>query len=159
MTISEARISELCAAVDIDASPAAVWTSLTSGIDEWWPDEFYAGGRRGARRFTLDARPGGKMTEEWDGGGGVCWGSVIAVEPNERLQVVGYGFPNWGGPSQWFGTWELAGKGDGTTLTFSEHAIGRVSEGYVDEKDKGWRFLLEVLKARLEGRQAPVWSD
>ncbi len=159
MTISEAGISELQVAVEIDAAPEAVWTSLTSGIGDWWPDEFYAGGSAGARRFTLDARPGGAMTEEWNEGGGVCWGSVVAVEPDTRLQVIGYGFPNWGGPSQWFGTWELAARGDGTTVTFSEHAIGRVSEGYVDEKEKGWQFLLEALKARLEGREPPVWSD
>lgn len=159
MTRTEPRISELTMELTIDAGPADVWTALTDTIGDWWPAEFYAGGSAGARRFLLEARPGGRMAEEWDDGGGVLWATVVTVEPVSRLQVVGYAFPNYGGPSQWFGTWELDAVDGATRLRFSEHAIGRVTDNYVTEKDKGWRFLWSVLKARLEGQAPPAWSD
>ena len=99
------------------------------------------------------------MYEEWDDGGGLLWGTVITVEPAGRLQIVGFGFPNWGGPSQFFADWDLEPDDSGTRLRFSEHAIGRVSESYTAEKDKGWMFLLEAMKAHIEGKPAPVWTD
>lgn len=99
------------------------------------------------------------MYEEWEDGGGVLWGTVVTVDPAKRLQITGVTFPNWGGPTQWFGDWSLVEKDGGTELTFSEHAIGRTSEDSVVEKDKGWQFLWQVMKAKLEGQPAPTWSD
>jgi uncharacterized protein YndB with AHSA1/START domain len=103
--------------------------------------------------------PGGRMMETWDTGGGVLWGTVVAVKPNEQLQVVGSILPNWGGPSQWFGTWELTAIGDQTLLRYSEHTIGRASEASNLEKEKGWQFVWAALKAYIEGAPAPTWLD
>jgi len=144
---------------DIAASPDAVWTALTDNIGAWWPAEFYAGGEDGKRHFLLEAKPGGRMYEEWNDGGGILWATVYAVEPGRRLQVSGLSFPNWGGPSQWFGTWELSEQDGGTRLRFSEHAMGRVSDGYGADKVKGWEYLWDVLKANVENKPAPEWRD
>ncbi|MGB5345860.1 MAG: SRPBCC domain-containing protein [Woeseia sp.] len=159
MTDDVAKISALRLEISIAAPPAAVWQSLTTDIGAWWPAEFYAGGVEGKRTFRLEAKPGGHMREDWQDGGGVLWATVVMVEPRVRLQVIGYAFPGWGGPSQWFGNWELRANGTGTRLKFQEHAIGRVSGSLLEEKEKGWRFLWDVMKARLEGTRAPVWSD
>jgi len=69
-------------------------------------------------------------------------------------------FPNWGGPSIWFGSWELKADGAVTILSFSESTVGRVSDSYVAEKEKGWNFLFGgALKPYVEGTPAPEWPE
>lgn len=144
--------------IDINASPAQVWAALTSDIGKWWPADFYAGGEEGARTFILETQPGGRMYEQWQEGG-LLWGNVVCINPEKQLQVLGYIFPNYGGPTQWFGTWDLLEKdGNVTALTFSESAIGNVSQSSKNEKESGWRFLFDCLHAFIEGRPAPVWE-
>jgi uncharacterized protein YndB with AHSA1/START domain len=159
MSFSNAEIAEITMEVDIDGKPAEVWKAPTADIGEWWPAEFYSGGESGKRKYFLEANPGGTMGELWDGGGGVVWANVVGVEPNKRLQVTGTSFPAWGGPSQWLGVWELTAAGKQTRLRFSESSIGRVSDAYVADKDKGWRFLWDALAAHVEGKPAPKWQD
>lgn len=159
MTVQESSIADLKMEVEIDAPRNAVWVLLTEKIGDWWPAEFYAGGEPGSRSFSLEPTPGGRMMETWEGGGGVLWGNVVGIEPNALLQVLGSTFPAWGGPNQWYGTWELSSLGDKTVLRFSEFVVGRVSDAGVEEKDKGWRFLWAVLKAEAEGSPMPEWSD
>lgn len=159
MKFDQANISNLNLEIEIAASPDKVWTSLTKNISEWWPAEFYIGGESGSRNFHLETSPGGRMFETWDDGGSALWGTVVTVKPNKQLQVLGSIFPNWGGPSQWFGTWDLVANGEKTMLRYSEHAIGRSSEAGNLEKEKGWQFLWSALKANVEGAPAPTWVD
>lgn len=159
MNETEARVATLQMAVDIDAPVEAAWKALTANMNEWWPESFFGGGTEGQRRVVLEAEPGGRMYEEWQGGGGLLWGTVVTVEPQKMLQILGHQFPNWGGPSAWYGTWEFSASGDGTRLQFSESAVGRLPDGYMADKDKGWNFLWATLKAHLEGTAAPEWSD
>ena len=159
MNKQTAEIAQVSMELDIDATPERVWHALTESIGDWWPAEFFAGGQNGKRRFFLETQPGGRMYEQWDTGGGVLWGTVICSDPNVLLQVLGYSFPNWGGPSQSYNTWELKDNGSGTKLVFSESMLGRVSDGNLAEKDKGWKFLWQTLKAHLEGSVLPQWQD
>jgi uncharacterized protein YndB with AHSA1/START domain len=158
MTRHTAEIAQINMEIEIAAPPAQVWTALTESIGEWWPAEFYAGGEAGKRSFALETVPGGRMVETWEGGGGILWGTVICVDPAVLLQVLGSLFPNWGGPSQSYGTWELQPNASGTTLKYSESTVGRVVDSHVDEKDKGWQFLFQTLKAHLEGSPLPTWT-
>lgn len=162
-----AHLSDLAMEVRIEASADAVWRALTEEIGAWWPGEFYTGGEPKSRNFVLEARPGGRMYEDWSAGGGsdgadgagLLWATVYTVDPGKLLQVAGLGFPEWGGPSLWMGTWRLETDGDATLLRFQESAIGRIDERYVAEKEKGWNYLFAgVLKAHLEGREPPAWE-
>ncbi|MEO0996371.1 MAG: SRPBCC domain-containing protein [Pseudomonadota bacterium] len=146
-----ALIATMTMEVEIEASPKAVWEALTDDIGQWWPADFYAGGEAGSRDFRLEARPGGRMYEEWGSGGGVLWGTVVTADPRKCLQVIGHLFPEWGGPSEWYGSWTLKPTAGGTTLQFSESAIGRVTAESTAKKDEGWRFLWSALKAHVEG--------
>ncbi len=159
MEITTAQMATIKMELHIEAAPADVWQHLTENIGAWWPDDFYAGGAAGERRFLLESNPGGRMYEEWDSGGGVLWGNVVSIDPNKSLQVLGVVFPNWGGPTQWYGSWTLQEAGGGTLLQFSETGVGRVSDGGMEEKDKGWKFLWASLKAHAEGKPAPAWTD
>ncbi len=158
MTIENAQISDLQMEIEIAAPAEQVWTALTKNIGEWWPAEFFTGGEAGTREFSLEAIPGGRMMETW-GDGGFLWGTVISVVPNSLLHVVGSTFPAWGGPTDWYGTWELSSRGKNTLLKFSEYSVGRVSDSGTQEKDKGWSFLWSSMKANIEGTATPVWVD
>lgn len=159
MSNNESKISSLEMEIEIEATVTEVWAALTEKIGEWWPAEFYAGGESGSRTFSIEMKPGGRMMESWQDGGGVLWGTVIGLEPNSQLQVQGSTFPAWGGPTQWFGTWNLVSSGEKTLLKFSEHAIGRVSESGMADKDKGWQFLWNNLKSHVERKTPPKWTD
>ena len=158
MANQPAEIAQLTMATEINAPPDRVWKALTDNIGEWWPVEFFAGGEDGKRSYICEAHPGGRMFEQWDDGGGLLWGTVICAEPNVRLQVLGVTFPNWGGPSLGYVSWDLSANDNGTTLTFSESMLGRISEANIDEKNKGWAFLCNSMKAYVEGDPPPAWQ-
>ncbi len=146
--------------VRLSATAEAVWQALTTEIGAWWPEEFYAGGEPTRRQYHLEAEPGGRMFEEWEDGGGVLWATVVTVNPEKQLQVMGTSFPNWGGPSIWFGTWELEVDGPDTLLRFSDSTFGRISDSLAEQKDRGWRYLFGgVLKAHIEGTPVPEWEE
>jgi len=158
-SLKTAAVLETHMEIRITGSPEKVWKALTDDIGAWWPEEFYAGGKPDERSFQLEAEPGGRMYESWDGGGGVLWGTVVALDPGRQLQVLGTTFPNWGGPSIWFGTWTLKADKAETVLTFAESTIGLVSESAAAEKTQGWSFLFGgALKSFVEGRPAPAWG-
>lgn len=158
--IKSAQIAEVIVEVEIEASPDKVWRELTEGIGAWWPTEFYAGGEAGKRNYHLEARPGGRMYESWNGGGGLMWGQVVTVDPGKKLQIIGSSFPEWGGPGISYGTWVLAESEQGCSLRYSESTVGRIGEGHGAEKEKGWNYLLGgALKAHVEGKPCPEWVD
>jgi len=157
--IEIARYASIRIELEISGSVDAVWKALTENIGEWWPDEFYAGGTAGARTFEIEQHPGGRMFETWGEGGGLVWGNVATVEPNKRLQIVGHIFPNWGGPVQCYNTWELEQDGNITHVKFDESSVGRITEDGTKEKDKGWRFLIQSLKAHVEKSKPPAWKE
>ncbi len=158
MSTEPARIATVSLEIQINAPADVVWRTLTDRIGDWWPEEFYAGGASGERQFQLDPKPGGLMLESWNGGGGTLWGTVVSAAPARSLQVLGYVFPNWGGPTEWYGSWDLNEADGSTTLRFSESAVGAVSDASMSEKDKGWKFLWNTLKAHVEGGEKPVWT-
>jgi hypothetical protein len=88
------------------------------------------------------------------------WAQVVHVDRPRTLEITGYSFPQWGGPSMMLGSWQLEADGDVTVLRFSESAIGHIGESYAVEKEKGWTFLFDgALKAHVEGTAPPVWKD
>lgn len=157
MTIETAKMASLEMSIDIKAPAERVWAALTKDIANWWPADFYAGGEDGHRTFVLEPHPGGRMYEQWDDGG-VLWGTVVSVTPNRQLQVSGMIFPSFGGPTHWYGTWDLTEKDGATTaLSFSEVGVGRVTTSGTDEKTKGWGYLWGCMHAYIDGRPAPGW--
>jgi len=155
--MENAKIAESVWEVEIAAEPDKVWEGLTKRIDDWFPEDGYACGEPGDHSFHLDPVPGGQWIERWSGGG-ILWGTVMAATPGSMLQVQGSTFPNWGGPSIWFGTWELTPKEGGTALRFHETTIGHLTDEVRQSTDGGWTFLTNCLKAYLEGAPQPKWE-
>ena len=148
--------------VRISAPVDAAWAALTTGIDAWWPTEFYCGGRGDDRKVDpvmhLEAHPGGRMWEDWGDGNGLVWGTVVQCRQGRQLDFAGDLGPAFGGPSRMFGTFQVSDDGDATTVQFTSGGFGRISDNYSAELTKGWQFLLDCMKASIEGTDAPQWS-
>ncbi len=158
MKIENAQIATIDLEIQIDAPVETVWTALAEEIQHWWPEEFYAGGIAGQRKVQMEIEPGGRMYESWDEGGGLLWGHIVNVIPNQTLQLLGELFPAWGGPANWFGTWQLSAHEGGTKLNYSESTLGVVTESGMADKSTGWEFLLASFKAHVEGSEKPTWG-
>ncbi len=144
---------------EIAASPETVWDALTNKAGKWWPAEFYIGGEPGKRSYHFEAWPGGRVYEEWEGGGGLLWGQVCHAVPGKLLKATGFTFPEWGGPAVAFLTWKLEATDAGCSLQFDEQRLGPpASAENVAAKNKGWKFLMQVMKAYIEGAEPPAWE-
>lgn len=145
LTVHEIRLE-----VDIDASAERVWTALTDEIGRWWPKSFCVGG---ARRFTLEPKVGGRMFEDWEGGEGLLWGTVVQLKKHARLDLAGDTFPEYGGAGRHLSSYILE-EGEGSTkVRFVSTSYGNLTEGSGKDLEGGWKHLLETcFAAYVEGR-------
>jgi DNA-binding transcriptional ArsR family regulator len=143
--------------VEIAAPPARVWDALTVEIAAWWGAPYlYAShaegvGKREVRDLRLDARPGGLLLEDWGGGDGAVWGTVVEVRRGALLELVG----TFGMAGAVHGVLDFAleGKGKATILKLSHRAIGDFADaaGLEAAFGEGWRDLIGLrLKAWVE---------
>ena len=159
MSEETTKIGSLRVEVRIEASAEKVWEALTSDIGKWWPRIFCCGAGSGEPTFKIEARPGGRMFEDWGNDEGLLWGTVVRVQRPNHLDLTGMTGPDWGGPNAMYAGFTLVEEGAETVVTFSEASFGRIAPDHAAEKEKGWKFLLEgALKAHLEGRDPPEWS-
>lgn len=145
---SKCRAIEVTVDVTIEAPREKVWNALTDGIGRWWPKDFYVG--KSPKGFVLEARPGGRLYEDWGDGGGVLWGQVVTFDPPSTLDVAGQLFPAFGGPATTLVRWALTAEGDATRVTLVDSVFGRVNEKTAASLDEGWRVLLGALKTFVQ---------
>ncbi len=160
--IEQLRAVDIHLEVKIEASPDAVWAALTSDIARWWPRAAYCGvSSEGADspRMEVELQPGGRMYEDWGSGDGLLWATVVNLTKGQNLELTGVCGPAWGGPHTWYGSYKLEPDGDGTKVRFSDSGFGRLSDDTLANKEKGWRYLLEAMRAHLEGRDEPAWDE
>ena len=135
--------------IPIDAPPARVWKAFVDSIGAWWPKDFYVTAE--PRPMTLEAKAGGRMFERGKDGSELLWSTVIALDPNKSMDMVGYLTPAYGGPATSMIHLEFEPHGDGATLLKVSDAIfGRIGEKLQSIKD-GWRVIFyDNLKAYVE---------
>lgn len=143
---------EILTEVRIAAPRATVWQTLTGDVTPWWHKDYYTDARGPSNGgFTIEPELGGRMFESWGDGQGLIWGTVIGLDRERFLQIVGDQSSAWGGPSRNFQTYRLEDDGDGTLLRFENAIFGVVSEATRKSLDEGWRFLFEqALKPYCE---------
>ncbi len=151
---SKCRAIEVSVEVKIEAPREEVWSALTEGIGRWWPRDFYVG--KSPKTFVLEARPGGRLYEDWGDGAGVLWGQVVTYDPPATLDVAGQLFPAFGGPATTLVRWALTADGGATRVTLTDSVFGRVNEKTATSLEEGWRLLLGALKAFAEPGAAPA---
>ncbi len=115
--------------------------------------DFYVG--QAPKGFILEARPGGRVYEDWGNDAGALWYTVLVVEPPTVLELAGHLTPSFGGPATTTARLTLTEQGGATVVKVEDAIFGRVDEHTVPRLREGWRALMgRGLKAHVE-RQAP----
>ena len=123
----------------IEASRSTIWRALTTELGSWWPD-FSLMGPEGSI-IKLENAPGGRMFEEWPDGGGLLWGVVAILKPEELLQMTGDLFPDWGGPAYMYRTYRLHNEDGHCRFEFEECSMGTLSESTLASLEEGWSTI------------------
>jgi uncharacterized protein YndB with AHSA1/START domain len=133
--------------IDVKASPADVFRSLTLDIGEWWGPPHL---REDARDIVLDPVPGGLVRQVTRDGGGNFMFMVQAVRRDHLLVLHGtMGIPKTIHMTVRFELEPV--KGGRTRLGLAHWAIGELSAETRDNFIKGWQDLLgSRLRAYLE---------
>ncbi len=126
--------------VSLSKPPARVWQALVDEAGSWWRPDFFQGA---AKDFQIEARPGGRVFEDWGDGHGALWYTVTHADPGKLLALSGELAPEFGGPARVLTRFELEPDGDGTRVRLREYAFGRVDEKLGQSLEEGWRLLLE----------------
>jgi uncharacterized protein YndB with AHSA1/START domain/DNA-binding transcriptional ArsR family regulator len=120
--------------VQISASPAKVFDSLTGEVGRWW-DHSWAQGE-----VRMDARPGGRFEERWSETEGALYATVTRVKHGELLAMTGP--MGMTGAVQNVMEITLAPEGDGTRLRLTHRALGEIDDETEENYSRGWTALL-----------------
>jgi len=133
--------------IEVKASPADVFRSLTHDIGEWWGLPHV---RDDARDVVLDPVPGGLVKEVTrDGGGNVMF--IVQAVRRDRLLVL-HGTMGMPKVVQMIVRFELEPmKGGRTRLLLKHWAVGDIAASVRDAFVSGWQDLLDTrLRAYVE---------
>ena len=122
--------------IEISAVPEKVWRALVHDIKHWWPAEFLTSDK--SRGVTLEAKPGGRLFEDYGDESGLLWYRVVAIEHGTSLSLAGHLLPPFGGPAMTALFLHLSENSDGTILTIRDSIVG-VVDRYDPVED--WRLL------------------
>ncbi len=126
--------------VSIEAPRERVWKALVEETGQWWPKDFYVG--RAPKGFIVEARPGGRVYEDWGHEAGALWYTVLVVEPPGTLELAGHLTPAFGGPATTTVRLSLEAQGARTVVKVADALFGRVDENTVPRLEEGWRALV-----------------
>jgi len=140
--------------VTISAPRERVWKALVEETGQWWPKDFYVG--QEPKGFIIEARPGGRVYEDWGNEAGALWYTVLVVEPPAVLELAGHLTPAFGGPATTTARLTLKEEGDATVVRVEDAVFGRVDENTSPRLREGWRALMGSggLKGYVE-KQTP----
>ena len=140
--------------VTIGGTPAAVFSALTEDPGGWWGPPFLGAQATG---LTLEARIGGLLLEQWDGGGDVV-AAVTGWQDDRYLKLTG---PFHLGVAVGLATFELEPTGHETLLRFTFRAVGAIDPEVAEGFATGWTELVSTrLKALVEtGTRLGIAAD
>jgi uncharacterized protein YndB with AHSA1/START domain len=136
--------------VTVGAPRERVWKALVEETGRWWPGDFYVG--QAPRGFIIEARPGGRVYEDWGQEAGALWYTVLVVEPPGVLELAGHLTPAFGGPATTTARLTLKEEGGATVVRVEDAVFGRVDEHTGPRLREGWRTLMgsKGLKGYVE---------
>lgn len=111
-------------------------------LGEWWPHRF----REGAP-VVFEPELGGRYYEDWGGGDGALYGTVVKIARPELLVVNGP--MGMRGPVVGLWSIELVEDGDGTVVKGTHRAFGDISEQTRQGYTEGWGEVYAALLDHL----------
>ncbi len=135
--------------VSVAASPERVWQVLVGESAGWWPKEFHTSER--VQRFVIEPVLGGRAYEDYGGGDGLVWYSVVGVETGRWLMLAGHLLPPFGGPAVTALRLTLSDEDGGSQLLIEDDRFGVVGESPLE----GWQLVFATgLRSYVEGGEA-----
>lgn len=132
----------------IAAPQKRVWKALVRETWNWWPHQIVMNPK--ARRIVIEARLGGRVLEDWGGGGGLVWWNVVGLRTGSWLELAGQMLPEMGGPATSLARILLKPDGKRTTIDIVDCLYGALEKGMDKPIRGGWKALMEALKAYAE---------
>ena len=124
----------------IHAPQRRVWNALVNETTHWWPKSFWSSAK--TKKFTIEPRLGGRVFEDYGGGEGFTWYTVVGIEAPSTLLLVGHMGPPFGGPLVSLLRLALSPSGAKETLMeICDAAFGQVAECDTEE---GWREVFDA---------------
>ncbi|MEQ8473586.1 MAG: helix-turn-helix domain-containing protein [Marinoscillum sp.] len=142
LTMQQSQITKIQLEISINAEIEQTWKALINDIGIWWRKDFYTSPK--TQDFILEARPGGKMYEDYGNNEGLVWAEVIVLDSPRILELKSHLSPEYGGPVFSFLRLQLDATEDGqTVLKLSDVGIGTMSDQDIEQTTSGWRMLFE----------------
>lgn len=127
--------------ISIKASINKVWECLLNETNEWWRKDFYTSTK--TQKFILEPFVGGKMYEDYGNGEGLIWANVIGLNSPNSIELIAHLSPQFGGPALSFLRITLSENSNITTLKFSDHSFGNVTDATKNQIEEGWKMIYE----------------
>jgi uncharacterized protein YndB with AHSA1/START domain len=125
--------------VTINAPQERVWEALVNETTHWWPKSFLTSER--TKRFVIEPRLGGRVFEDFGGGEGATWYTVLGIDSPNVLTLVGHMGPPFGGPLATLLRLALTPVSSAETkLEITDAAFGQVAEC---DTESGWREVFD----------------
>ncbi len=141
LIMEQSQVTRIQMEISINASIEHTWRSMINDIGLWWRKDFYTSPK--TKEFILEARPGGKMYEDYGNNEGLVWAEVIILDSPNILELKSHLSPAYGGPVFSFLRLALESSDEGTTLRLSDVGVGKMSDEAVKQTEAGWRMLFE----------------
>jgi len=152
LIMEQSQVTRIQMEIIINASIENTWSSLINDIGLWWRKDFYTSSK--TKDFILEARPGGKMYEDYGNNEGLVWAEVIIVDSPNILELKSHLSPEYGGPVFSFLRLALESSGESTRLKLSDVGVGKMSDEAQKQTEAGWRMLFEDgFKSYVESKK------
>ncbi len=125
----------------IDSSINQVWSNLVNETTKWWSKDFYSSPK--TRAFHIEAKPGGRMYEDYGNNEGMVWADVLLVDSPRIIEFKGNLSPQFGGPAFSYLRLAMEENGNSTIMNVSDHVMGAVDEESQRQIAQGWQMIFE----------------
>jgi len=133
------KSAEIKVGFSINATINRVWDALTLNLDKWWTSEFFA--NPDSTKMVFEPYPGGRLFESGDNNNGILWYTVIRIDDYKKLDMTGYLFPEFGGPSVSYLSIELHAEENTTLVKVTDVHTGAYGEKTPDYLREGWEMI------------------
>ena len=125
---------------------ASLETTFEALLDELGPAGENPDGKAMPR--TLEAWPGGRWFRDLGDGNGHWWGTVQAIKRPTLLEIHGPLFMSFAVVNNV--QYRLSKVEGGTLIAFHHYAVGAIPDDYRANIGKGWSYMFDRIRARLE---------